>query len=315
MAAPGAGPMLEAAGAGAGSEPAVAAEEIDLSLDDIIKRNKKGQTNAKENRWKQPLKNWNPAYSNRRRRFWGWVPRNLQGPSRFRGEFQKQQNYRKPFWNGVTSPRRRAALGPKGMSPLNRPSLAQQVQQEDATLVGSRDGTTPGTQQRDPTRVNRFRRAGAAPPTAQSNQPFQLNRRPAFFQRQSRFNFNRRQTKSNVEGKPLKRRRWQPEPNPGGVLTVSVSNPQASQASMPGPKHPFPRGRRGPEKMSRSQPKGVPLRFNFRAMANQTSLTLNERFSGLRNTRHFTAKQNTGRMVTLPLHSVKSDWLCKGACP
>ncbi|XP_034969388.1 UAP56-interacting factor [Zootoca vivipara] len=307
MAAPGAGELLEAAGAGAVSEPAVAAEEIDLSLDDIIKRNKKGQTNAKENRWKQPLKNWNPASGNRRHQFRGWVPRNLQGPSRFRGEFQKQQNYRKPFWNRMTNPRRRAALGPKGISPLNQPSPAQQVQQED--------GTTPRTQQRAPTRVNRFRRAGAAPPTTQSNQPFWLNRRPAFFQRQSSFNFNRGQTKSNVEGKPLKRRRWQPEPNPGGVLTVSVSNPQASQASMPGAKHPFLRGRRGPEKMNHSQPKGVPLRFNFRAMANQTSLTLNERFSGLRNTHHFTAKQNTGRMVTLPLHSVKSDWLCKGDCP
>ncbi|XP_061454352.1 UAP56-interacting factor-like isoform X2 [Rhineura floridana] len=295
MDAPGTGQQLEAGAAGPGSE-SIAAEEIDLSLDDIIKRNKKGQTSTRGNRWRQPLKNWNPPYGNRTPRFRSWVPRNLQGPNRFRGGFHKQQYYRKRFW---TNPRRRAATGPNGISPLNRPASAQQGKQEGVATVGNSDGAAVGPRQQMPKRVKGFRMPGAAPPT-QSNRPFRLNRRPAFFQRQSRFNFSEGQSKSNAKGKPVRMRRWQAQPSSGGVLTVSVSNPQASQTNMPGAKRPFLRGRRTPQKMTLRQPKGVPLRFNFRAMANQTSLTLNERFSGLRNKRHFTAIQNTGRMVTLP---------------
>ncbi|XP_062997628.1 UAP56-interacting factor-like isoform X2 [Elgaria multicarinata webbii] len=290
----------EAGAAGtAGSGPAAPAEEeIDLSLDDIIKRNKKGQTNPKRNRWRQQLKNRNPAYGNGRPRFRSWVPRNLQGPNRFRGGFRKPQYYKKPFWNGVSRPGQRAAIGPNGISPLNRPASAQQGKQDESTLIrNSRNGPAADAQQGLLTRVQQFRTAGTLPP---AQRPFQLNRRPPFFQRQSRFNFSRQGIKLNAEGKPSRMRRWQPQPSSGAVLTVSVSNPQASQMNMPGAKRPFLRRRNAPPKMTRRQPRGVPLRFNFRAMANQTSLTLNERFSGLRNKRQYTALRNTGRMVTLP---------------
>ncbi|XP_010221034.1 PREDICTED: UAP56-interacting factor-like, partial [Tinamus guttatus] len=104
------------------------------------------------------------------------------------------------------------------------------------------------------------------------------------------------QTDAVGEGKKPRLRRWQVKPSPGAVLTVSVANPQASQASAPGAKRPFPRSPRLPK----PQPKGVMLRFNFRAMANQTSLTLDERFSGLRNKRRFAAARSAGRTVTMP---------------
>lgn len=90
------------------------------------------------------------------------------------------------------------------------------------------------------------------------------------------------------------------KPSPGAVLTVSVANPQASQTNTPGAKRPFLRSQRPPPRITKPQPKGVMLRFNFRAMANQTSLTLDERFSGLRNKRRFAAARSARRTVTMP---------------
>ncbi|XP_066496169.1 UAP56-interacting factor-like isoform X2 [Tiliqua scincoides] len=298
--------MEEAAGtvAGSGPAPGAAVEELDLSLDDIIKRNRKGQADAKTrvNRWRQPFKNRSPPYSNGRPRFWSRAPRNLQGPNRFRGGFRKQPRYQKQFWKGAAGPRRRTAVWPNGVSPLNRPASAQQNTQVEAMSTGSPDGTAADgaaadLQQGPPGRVKQFKIARAS---LLAQRPFRLNRRPAFLQRQSRFNFRRGQTESDAEGKPSRMRKWQQQPSSGAVLTISVANPQASQTNMLGAKRPFLRGRSTPPKMTRRQPKGVPLRFNFRAIANQTNLTLHERFSGLRNKWRFSALRNTDRMVTLP---------------
>uniref|UniRef100_A0ACB8FZ39 Uncharacterized protein n=2 Tax=Sphaerodactylus townsendi TaxID=933632 RepID=A0ACB8FZ39_9SAUR len=296
MEAPGGG---QEPAAGAGSEPS-GSGEIDLSLDDIIKRNKKGETHLKaaRNRWRQWFKNRNPSYNNGRPRFWSWAPQSVPGTYGFRGAFRKQQYYRKQFWNGITGPRRRMAPRPNGTSPLNRPASSEQQDKQDETMLeGNRGGGTATMQQGQPTWVKQFRRPNSFPPV---QRPFRLNRRPAFMQRQSRFNFSRGQKVSSSDRKQPRTRRWQVQPSSGAVLTISVSNLQTSQMKMPGAKHPFLRGRSTPTKMSYPKPKGVPLRFNFRAMANQTTLTLNERFSGLRHKRYFTALRNANRMVTLP---------------
>ncbi|XP_077164421.1 UAP56-interacting factor-like [Paroedura picta] len=281
----------------AGSGPS-GSEEIDLSLDDIIKRNKKGYVKAAGNRWRPWLKNRNPSYSNGKPRFRSWAPQSMQGPYRFRGGFRKQQYYRKQFWNGMTGPRRRTAIGPNGTSPLNRPASAEQQGKQDETMLeGNSDGVGASPQQGQPIQVKQVRHPNAFPPT---RRPFRLNRRPAFMQRQSRFNFSRGQKESSSGRKQPWVRRQQLQPSSGAVLTISVSNFQANQMKTPGAKRPFLRGRSTPTKMTYPKPKGVPLRFNFRATANQTSLTLNERFSGLRHKRHFTALRNTSRMVILP---------------
>ncbi|XP_013926339.1 PREDICTED: UAP56-interacting factor-like [Thamnophis sirtalis] len=98
----------------------------------------------------------------------------------------------------------------------------------------------------------------------------------------------------------MRGRRWRTQPSSGAVLTVSVSNRQAGHPQGPGQKRPFPRRRNNQAPQLRWRPRGVMLRFNFRAMANQTSVTLNERFSGLWHKRRFSTECNAGRMVTLP---------------
>lgn len=272
-----------------------------MSLDDIIKRHRKGQTGAKlvGDKRRQQVKNRNSAYGNGRPRFRTWMQRNLQGPNRFRRGFGQQQYNRRPFRSAMAGPRGRVAATLNGVSPLNRQALAQEGNQHDEVLTKSSDSRQPEAQRWLPQHPKRFRTAGV-PRQAPARRPFPLNRRPAFQQRQSKVSFTRGQTEPHTEGKRPWMRRWQLQPSSGAVLTISVCNPQASHTNMPGGKRPFLRGRRPPPRTAKPQPRGVPLRFNFRAMANQTSLTLDERFSGLRNKRRFTAARNSSRTVMLP---------------
>nr|XP_042707140.1 UAP56-interacting factor-like isoform X2 [Chrysemys picta bellii] len=272
-----------------------------IQLYDIIKRHRKGQTSAKlvGDKRRQQVKNRNSAYGNGRPGFRTWMQRNRQGPNRFRRGFGQQQYNRRPFRSAMAGPRRRVAATLNGASPLNRQALAQEGIQHDEVLTKSSDSGQPEAQRRLPQRPKRFRTAGV-PGQAPARRPFMLNRRPAFQQRQPQVSFTRGQTEPPTEGKRPWMRRWQLQPSAGAVLTISVCNPQASHTNMPGGKRPFLRGRRPPPRTAKPQPRGVPLRFNFRAMANQTSLTLDERFSGLRNKRRFTAARNSGRTVMLP---------------
>nr|XP_048720942.1 UAP56-interacting factor-like isoform X2 [Caretta caretta] len=253
---------------GAGAGPERGAEEIDMSLDDIIKRHRKGQTGAKlvGDKRRQQVKNRNSAYGNGRPRFRTWMQRNLQGPSQFRRGFGQQQYNRRQFRSAMAGPRRVAATL-NGASPLNHQALAQEGNQNDEVLTKA-DSGQPEAQRRLPQRPKRFRTAGVTG-EAPSRRPFTLNRRPAFQQRQSKVSFTRGQTEPHAEGKRPRTRRWHLQPSSGAVLTISVSNPQASHIRLPGSKRPFLRGRRPPPRTAKAQPRGVPLRFNFRAMANQ----------------------------------------------
>ncbi|XP_075369196.1 UAP56-interacting factor-like isoform X1 [Mycteria americana] len=303
---------MEAAGPQPGPGPAPGpqpgAEEIDMSLDDIIKRHRKEQTDASTagDRRRQQVKNRNSAYGYGRPRFRTWMQRNLQGPNRFRRGFGQQQYNRRQFRNTVPGPRRRAAATLNGVSPLNRQASAQEGNKNNDAFTKSSSSGQPEGRRRPPPGPKRFRAAAASTHAPGRSRPFLLNRGPAFQQKrmqQQRFSkasFQRGQMDANGEGKPPRMRRWQVKPSPGAVLTVSVANPQAGQTGAPGSKRPFLRSQRPPPRAAKPQPKGVLLRFNFRAMANQTSLTLDERFSGLRNKRRFTAARSAGRTVTMP---------------
>ncbi|XP_030305087.1 UAP56-interacting factor isoform X2 [Calypte anna] len=294
-----AGPQI---GPGGTEEPQAGAEEIDMSLDDIIKRQRKEQTDDSTtgDRRRQQVKNRNWVYGYGRPRFRAWKQRNLQGPNFFRRGFGQQQYNRRQFRNPVPGPRR-ASASLDGVSPLNRQASAQEGNKNKDAFTKSSSSAQPEGQQRPPLGPKRFRAAAGSTHTP-GRRPFLLNRRPAFQHKQqfSKVMFQRRQRDANGQGKLPRMRRWRVKPSPGAVLTVSVANPQAGRSGMPGSKRPFLRSQRPPLQVAKPQPKGVLLRFNFRAMANQTSLTLDERFSGLRNKRRFTAARSAGRMVTMP---------------
>ncbi|KAM6426792.1 UAP56-interacting factor-like [Liasis olivaceus] len=290
---------MEVPGA-AEQEPGAGAprEEIDLSLDDIIRRNQKGRAQTKRgNPWRRRLKSRPPASGSGRPRFQSWAPPALPGSSRFPRGFRKPPWTRKPFWSRTSGPGPRPAGQMQGRSPLNRAAFAPQAEAGKAPPGRASDGAPADSQPEAPARAEAFKPAGTSP---LFRRPFRLNRRSAFLQRQFRFNFNKGQIKSKMEGKLSGMRRWRMQPSSGAVLTISVSNPQAGHSTGPGPTRPFPRRRNSQAPYPHRQPRGVPLRFNFRAMANQTSVTLNERFSGLRRKRRFVAGRGTSRTVTLP---------------
>ncbi|KAM3827359.1 UAP56-interacting factor-like [Vipera latastei] len=273
-------------------EPRAAApgQEIDLSLDDIIKRNQQAQPNRKP--WQ--LKTRNGASGNGRLRFQSCGPPTLPG---FPKGFRKPPWTRKPFWSRISTPGPRAARQMQGRSPLNRPALAQQEKSGKIPPDRNGDGTSLDSRPAVATRAEAFKAAGVSLPF---RRPFRLNQGRAFLQSQIKFNFNKRRIKPKMEQKLSRVGRWRTQPGSGAVLTVSVSNPQAGHPQGPGAKRPFLRRWNSQSLQLRRQPRGVTLRFNFRAMANQTSVTLNERFSGLRHKRHFVAERNASRMVTLP---------------
>ncbi|XP_056347781.1 UAP56-interacting factor-like isoform X1 [Oenanthe melanoleuca] len=288
----------------AGPQPG--AEEIDMSLDDIIKLHRKEQTDASTagDGRRQQVKNRSSASGYGRPRYGAWKQRNLQGPNRFRRGFGQQQFNRRQFRNTLPGGKRRAAAAFDGVSPLNRQASAQEGNKKSNAFAKSSSGQQEEQPQPSPG-PKRFRADAASIRAPGRSRPFLLNRGAAFQQKRvqpwfSKARFQRGQMDSQGEGKPPRMRRWQVKPSPGAILTVSVVNPQAGQTSVPGSKRPFLRSQRPPARVTKPQPKGVLLRFNFRAMANQTSLTLDERFSGLRNKRRFTAARSAGRTVTMP---------------
>ncbi|XP_064374433.1 UAP56-interacting factor-like isoform X2 [Dromaius novaehollandiae] len=265
-------------GPGPAAGPQPGAEEIDMSLDDIIKRHKKEQSGAQAagNRRRQQVKNRNSAFGYGRPRFRTWMQRNLQGPNRFRRGFGQQQHNRRQFRNTVPGPRRRAAAALNGVSPLNRQASAQEGNKSNDAFAKSGSSGDPEARRRPPLGPKRFRAAAANTHAAgrSNSKPFVLNRGPGFQQKRmqqqySKANFQSRQMDAIGDRKQPRMRRWQVKPSPGAVLTVSVANPQASQTSAPGGKRPFLRSPRPPPRVAKPQPKGVLLRFNFRAMANQ----------------------------------------------
>ncbi|XP_075619320.1 UAP56-interacting factor isoform X3 [Balearica regulorum gibbericeps] len=268
-----AGPQPEP-GPAAGPQPG--AEEIDMSLDDIIKRHRKEQADASTmgDRRRQQVKNRNSAYGYGRPRFRTWMQRNLQGPNRFRRGFGQQQYNRRQFRNMVPGPRRRAAAALNGVSPLNRQASSQEGNKNNEAFTKSSNSRQLEGRQQPPPGPKKFRAAATSTHAPGRSRPFLLNRGPAFQQKRmmqqwfSKANFQRGMD-ANGEGKPPRMRRWQVKPSPGAVLTVSVANPQAGQTGMPGSKRPFLRSQRPPPRSTKPQPKGVLLRFNFRAMANQ----------------------------------------------
>ncbi|KAE8584695.1 hypothetical protein XENTR_v10021071 [Xenopus tropicalis] len=265
-------------------------KKIDMSLDDIIKL---------QNEETQPTSN-QPGQLGRNRtfhkqRFFRGVQTNKQGLRNKR--YLKQQGYSgvKVQNNGVGPITRRQAASLKGVSPLNRQNSNKQK---------TPNGKGPKT-----LRNRQERQKGYRP----SSTPVQgLQRRINTQNRRTQFSLTNRKQQSNEvnQTRGLTKqitprrytRRWQREEGFGSTLTVSLPNPKASQMkkfSGPANKRHDGRFRKQTAKSTDPPPKGVPLRFNFRAMGNHTNVTLNERFSSLKIKGQFTTRRRGGRTVML----------------
>ncbi|XP_072914540.1 UAP56-interacting factor-like isoform X2 [Hemitrygon akajei] len=153
------------------------------------------------------------------------------------------------------------------------------------------------TQARSP----RIRPAGRRPPTTSKRQIAPIwkgNPRitPGRAQ-QSRKNF-----RPIRQGPPqVLKRRWQQWSSTNSILTISVPNLQTKQPPVQRLRRQQPlTGRKQmPRTSVKKQPKGVYLGFNFKSIANQTSLTLNDRFSSMKIIPRHAVSRRGGRTVTI----------------
>ncbi|KAM9324023.1 UAP56-interacting factor-like [Gastrophryne carolinensis] len=276
-------------------EPAGSSTNIDMSLDDIIKLQKEESDTRSST---------NPAGQNGRtrnfgsNRFFRGPPRNEQGLGRPKPGFRQQRfpniNTTNRSFGPVT--RQRAAGSQKGVSPLHRPN----------TLSAQSSGQEQIQKQKQLTK--RFRAPGGPLQTLTRRNNLQ-NRRPQMRagQRQQRpgtVNPNKKLTQQVTinRGKRQLNAKRSDGDGFGTTLTVSVPNPKAnrvSQAIKTGIKQPGGKFRKTPDRLTGRFPKGVPLRFNFRAMANHTDVTLNDRFSVLTVKGKFSPARRGGRTVTI----------------
>ncbi|XP_053556196.1 UAP56-interacting factor-like [Bombina bombina] len=286
------------------SEHQVDNGKIDMSLDDIIKLQKDeidGQPVLNRTTEQRKARNANFQVN----RYLKGIPKNYQGPNRSKLGFQQQGYSGGNLRNSKTGPVTRRAASLNGVSPLNRNNTEMKGTQKAVGNYTSRG--TPKIR-RGPQQQRRFRATSIPVQVLTRSTVNEQNRRPQFnqAQRQQRpyiANQNRRltQQKANSIKRMSNLKKWKTEDEFGSTLTISVNNPKARQNTIspkPNIKHPGLRFRKKAQPVH-PLPKGVPLRFNFKAMANHTHVTLNERFSSLKIRGQFTTPRRGARTVTL----------------
>ncbi|KAF7661347.1 hypothetical protein LDENG_00263580 [Lucifuga dentata] len=306
--------------AGRGKKPEVP-DKVDMSLDDIIRLNKKEQQlrrrRATGNRPQVKKKGYLVQGK-------GFSPRTngsiQKGGGVSRGAVAKLKNRWVPLagrrrGQGVVTglaARRPAAL----LKRINRSAVSQKTRLKTKSFIQRTE-----TQYRKP-EVQRRLHGQADPQRGQNatsiRRPFQLRRRPfppvqqaQREARQATFLFRRglkvhaQVQKPNPRTAPVRTRQWRTSATSNGILTISIDNPTARTQPEPPSAwtlHP-PAAGSAPvkvETVEKKTPKGVPLQFDINSVGKpQTSMTLNERFRILKDRRASAPSNKGSRFVTV----------------
>ncbi|MCI4377814.1 hypothetical protein PGIGA_G00207880 [Pangasianodon gigas] len=303
-------------------------DKVDMSLDDIIRLNKK----------QKQIQGQKAALRNQRLGVRGRLApgRRAGAPLNRGGGVNKL--FRRRGQGVITGLAARKAALLKGVSPLNRPALNRAnlnkhstnrapakrsalfqrtrpfVSQRRHTLAHTQTQRRPYTQadaRKAPGRVSnrpfRLRRKWNAPPV---NEPQREARQATFLSRRGlKVRANVQKTAPMQAAQRTQRTRpWRTPLNSSGILTVSIDNPGAR--TQPEPAHSWslhpptvtpPPQNTAPEP-ERKKPKGVALQFDINSVGKQqTAMTLNERFRILKIKRMAATQQNAkgGRFVTV----------------
>ncbi|XP_067852964.1 UAP56-interacting factor [Heptranchias perlo] len=316
--------MTEFAAEPAPMEVEKSSEKIDMSLDDIIELNKRetsSTTTALIRTREQQKRQRNFGPRKPQNQLGRGVQQNVQGDLNFikgpngpRRNTSGLQGYGRANQRGQTQAKttrtrpggRPPTVAAKGVSPLNRkPTVRMDLQQ----IAPARKGTQRILWGRAQQAQKRFRPTGQGPQIPkrilfQNRAVRQQKKQQTQKQRQTAININRgfAPVGARAGQKKQRTRMWRQQSTSSSILTVSVPNPQANQQAVQRPRiqHPSLTGsKRMTTKAVRKQPKGVYLGFNFNSIANQTNVTLNDRFSSLKIRRRIAASRRGGRTVTL----------------
>ncbi|XP_067218987.1 UAP56-interacting factor-like [Chanodichthys erythropterus] len=307
-------------------------DKVDMSLDDIIRLNKKQkQFQAQKAKYRLPVKgrftqgkktgSGRPGVSSKR--VVGGIVNKRFGQNRTLPPTVARRRGQGVI-TGLAAKKNATLL--KGISPLNRPAQNRPVQnrpmlnRQMPNSAALNQRSQPFVQRRNTQRrqMQLQRRPNRQmdshkPQGSVSHRPFRLRRKwnvPSAQQtqreaRQATFLFRRglkvhAQVQKTQSAQATQRTHsWRTPTNNSGILTVSIDNPTARTQPEPAQSwslHPVTPTRSSPppkEEPERKPPKGVALQFDINSVGKQTGMTLNERFRILKDQRVAAAQQSS----------------------